>query len=297
MTRRTRNGLIVGAVLIVAGLTGKSWLPALIGIGLLIAFGYPLLSRLRSTGADQPWPWPPHFRTLAEGMARPIDPTPKRVVPPHENAAIVAKVATTKEELKRLIADKTAAWPWALFASVLVQRRNAVTGRLRAVASGYQPRPGMPLSGLAYTHTAYQAMNAIADQVAQLEQFMLSPAFKGAFGDDVARAADPDAVAGVAHRLMDYHESFLAQAETCLQTPVESEVLTYVQDMGAFAMCPLLGFEEFIPTMCARIAEAQELLPYTEADTVVALDDVKLKMEMPDGLMGRLVAQAKRFND
>jgi hypothetical protein len=274
MTRRTRNGLIVGAVLIVAGLTGKSWLPALIGIGLLIAFGYPLLSRLRSTGADQPWPWPPHFRTLAEGMARPIDPTPKRVVPPHENAAIVAKVATTKEELKRLIA-----------------------GRLRAVASGYQPRPGMPLSGLAYTHTAYQAMNAIADQVAQLEQFMLSPAFKGAFGDDVARAADPDAVAGVAHRLMDYHESFLAQAETCLQTPVESEVLTYVQDMGAFAMCPLLGFEEFIPTMCARIAEAQELLPYTEADTVVALDDVKLKMEMPDGLMGRLVAQAKRFND
>lgn len=229
-------------------------------------------------------------------MARPIDPTPKRLLPPDGKASVIAHVATTKEALSRLIGDKPPAWPWAVFTSVLVQRRNAVQGRLRTVASGYQPRPGIPpLSGQAYSRTAYQAMTAIADLVAQTEQFMLSPACKGAFGANES-SADPDAIVAIANRLMDYHEAFLTQAESCLQTPVQTEALVSVHDMGAFTLCPLVGYEQFIPTMCARIGEAQDLLPYTDGDTVVALGEVNLVITLPDGLTERIVAHIKRYN-
>lgn len=277
-----------------------SWLLGLASVGVLCGIGWAVYSaRVKTTSELEPWPWTHHLRTQAEAMARPIDPTPQRLLPPDEKAATVAAVATTEESLAGLIADKPRAWPWATFTSVLVQRRNAVRTRLRAVVSGYQPRGGtLPLSGNAYSVMAFEAMNAIADLVRQLEQFMLSPAFKGAFGGGAGEGgADSDAIISVATRLMDYHHALLGHAENCLQTPVDSEAFVFVQDMAAFTLCPLVGYQQFITTMCARIGEAQDLLPYTSGGDVIALDDVNLAIELPDGLMERLMAHIKRFND
>lgn len=293
---RARPSLWIGIVLLVIAVAGGSWPLGLVAAAILIAVSWA--RRSAGDGLDKPWAWPPEFRSLAEGMARPIDPTPRRLLPPDEKAAMIAQVATTEEGLQRLMADKPPAWPWALFTSVALQRRNAVLGRLRTVTSGYQPRLGVaPLSGQAYSVAARQAFDVILDTVAQLEQFILSPAFKGAFGDDGdERSADPDAVVGIAHRLMDYHEMFLRQAEICHQTPVASEALTLVRDVGALTLCPLIGYEQFIRTFCDRIGEAQDLLPYTDPDTVIALENVNLSMDIPDGLTERIVAQIKRFN-
>ena len=299
--RTARRTAIIGVVLLILAAAGRSWLLGLIGLALLARPALALMST-RTTASDEPWPWPADSRSVAEGMARPLDPTPKRLLPPDEKSAAIAQVATTKEELARLIAEKPPAWPWAVFASVLVQRRNAVGDRLRRCVSGYQPGPGLdPLPGRAYAQTALGAMNAVADLVQQIEQFMLSPAFKGAFGEagtggDSDVDADPDAIVAVADRLMDYHGAFLTQAEACLQTPVQSEALTLVQDMGAFSLIPLLSYERFIRTMCARVAEAQDLLPYAKPHAVVALDDVTLTMELPEGLSDRIVRQIRRFN-
>lgn len=297
-TRGTTWGLVAGVLLVLSAFGNGSWLAGLTGVAVLIVVGRILYQRnLAAKQLEAPWPWPADLRALAEGMARPIDPTPKRLLPPHQNAALVAQVATTKESLAALIADKPAAWPWAVFASVLVQRRNAVQSRLRTVASGYQPRPGaFPLSGQAYSAVAHRSMAVIVDLVGQLEQFMLSPAFKGAFGSaEGAQDADADAICTVANRLMDYHEALLVQAETVVQTPVEPEALTFVQDAGTIALLPLLGYEQFIATMCARIGEAQELLPYGDGDTVMQLDDVNLTMSVPDGLSERFSAHVKKF--
>lgn len=299
LSRATRWGLIAGIALLLSAFGNGSWLLGLVAIGVLLAVGRTVVTTGRAHSAlEQPWPWPAEFRALAEGMARPMDPTPKRLLPPDEKASTIAHVATTKAELATLIADKPNAWPWTVFTSVLLQRRNAVQARLRSVASGYQPRSGAPLSGQAYSQVARQAMLAVADTVAQIEPFMLSPAFKGAFGEVGNEAsADPDAIVAVGNRLMDYHEAFLVQAETCLQTPVERDAVVFVQDMGAFALSPLLGYEKFIATMCARVGEAQDLLPHTKAGTVVMLDDVGLEITLPEGLSERVLAQVKRFNE
>ena len=299
VSRGQKRALAAGIFLLLAALGGRSWVLGLVALGLLT--GVFVTHYKKNVALNQtltPWPWPPDFRAGVEAMARPIDPTPKRLLPPPEKAELIAKVATTKEELERLVADKPVAWPWALFTSVLLQRRTAVGGRLRSVASGYQPHPGMPqIGGQAYSQIAYRSLNAVADLVAEFESFMLSPAFTGAFGETGNDgSADADAIIGVANRLMDYHDSFLAQAEECLQTAVDRDILPFVQDMGAFTLCPLIGYQQFIPTMCARIAEAQDLLPYTTGDTVLALDEVKLTISLPDGLMERIMAHIKRFN-
>jgi len=300
LSRGTKWGLFAGVFIVWSALANHSWLAVLAGVGILAAVGWTVYSASVKTKAElEPWPWPVDLRTQAEAMARPIDPTPKRLLPPDEKAAMVATVATTKEALAQLIADKPHAWPWAVFTSVLVQRRNAIQPRLRAVVSGYQPRGGtLPLSGNAYSVMAFESMNAIADLVQQLEQFMLSPAFKGAFGSGSDEGgADSDAIVSVATRLMDYHNALLGHAENCLQTPVNSEAFVFVQDTAAFTLCPLVGYQQFITTMCARIGEAQDLLPYTSGDDVIALDDVNLAIDLPDGLMERLMAHIKRFNE
>ena len=298
LSRDTRWALIGGGILLLSGLGNRSWLAVLIGAALLIGAGWKLYSAGAATRTLEPWPWPPEFRALAEGMARPIDPTPKRVLPPDGKESVVAKVVTTGDGLADLIADKPPAWPFAVFTSVLVRRRNALGERLRRCASGYQPPAGLRrLTGQAYSHVARQAMTEIADLVAQLEQFMLSPAFTGALnvaGDE--SGADSDAIVSIADRLMDYHEAFLTQAETCLQMPVQPEVRMFVQGMGAFTLCPLVGYEQFIATMCARMGEAQELLPYTRGGEVVALDDVSLTISLPNGLSDRIVAHMQRLN-
>ena len=300
LSRGSRWGLFGGLLMLWSALANHSLLLGLAGVGVLAAIGLSAYSAGTKGEAElEPWPWPADLRTQAEAMARPIDPTPKRLLPPDEKAALVATVAATKESLAQLIADKPHAWPWAVFTSVLVQRRNSVQTRLRAVVSGYQPRAGtLPISGKAYSAVAFETMNSIVDIVQQLEQFMRSPAFAGAFGAGPGdEDADADAIVSVAERLMDYHNAFLGHAENCLQTPVNSEAFVFVQDMAAFTLCPLVGYQQFITTLCARIGEAQDLLPYTNAGEVIWLEDALLRISMPDGLMDRLLAHIKRFTE
>jgi hypothetical protein len=173
--------LLVGTVLLLMALAIGSWWLGLVGVGALSVFGWARYST-RPPEELEPWEWPPDFRATAEAMARRIDPTPKRIVPLDADGPDRAHVASNAEELECLLAEKPPIWRWAVFASVLVQRRNDIQPRLRDCALGYQPRTGAPLDGQQYSQLAWKAMNDVADLVQQLEQFMLSPAFTGAFG-------------------------------------------------------------------------------------------------------------------
>ena len=287
--------LIGGVLLLLAAIGGGSGGLAVVALAALAPFGWSLYQAGRRPDELEPYPWPSDLRAAAEGMARPINPEPKRILPEDRNAAEIAEVADTQAGLDKLLADRPPLWRWAVFTSVLVLRRNTVQQRLRDCALGYQPRGAMLHDGRSYAALAYQVMQEVADLVAQLEGFMLSPGFTGAlksFSED--DGAEPDAILHIANRLMDYHESFLGQAERCLHTRVNRDVLVLVQDMGALTMCPLAGYEKFIETMCGRIAEGRELLPYAEG--TVLLDDVQMAISLPDGLAERIGASIRAFN-
>lgn len=294
--RRVKLGIPVGLVLLVAAMESGSWLPGIVGLLVLLGVVWVLCSHIPTPADDEPWPWPADFRALAERMARPIDPTPRRVVPPNEKASEIAHVATSMEELTRLITDKPPAWTLAAFTSVLVQRRNALQGRLRTVSAGYQPDPWeMPISAQEYYALAHSAMVRIADFGSQTEKFLASPAFTGAIGDFGDSGSDADAVISVAHRLMDYHAVFLEQAEVILQTPVVGGADAFVEDMGSFAISLLVGYEKFILELCDRLAEAQELIPYANGKTI-QLDAVRMNIALRDGLPERVLAYFDKFN-
>lgn len=166
---RAQLMVIAGVLLLIVGLTNGSWLLGLAGLGVLVGFGWAWHRAGQTKGDEKPWPWPPDYRALAEGMASPIDPNPERIVPPPEKAAMIAEVVTTDEALQQLIADKPPAWPWAVFTSVVLQRRNGVQARLRTCASGYQPGSvASVMDGRAYPLMAYEAMETVADIVAHV---------------------------------------------------------------------------------------------------------------------------------
>ena len=175
--------LCVGIALVWSGLSDRSWWAVLAGIGVLAAAVWRIVvARRVGTSANRGpgrrsfarWPriWPARLIRHRSDCC-----------PPDEKTATIAHVATTQEELSRLIAEKPPAWPWALFSSVLVLRRNAVGARLRNCVSGSQPRPGMaPMSGQAYLTRVVEVMSTVSDLLGQAEQFVRSPAFTGAFG-------------------------------------------------------------------------------------------------------------------
>lgn len=292
--------LLVGIALFASGLEHRSWGAALAGIAVLAGTVWRIVAARRvAEELQQPWPWPADFRAAVEAMARPLDPTPKRLLPPDEKTEKIAHVAVTPEDLSRLVADKPPAWPWAVFTSVLVLRRNAVQDRLRNCISGYRPSPGVaPMPAEAYVPQVGLWMTEVRDLLSQTGQFINSPGLTGAFGASGSGAegsgADPDAILAAGHRLMDYYDKFLGQAEVCVQTPVQPELLMFVQDVSAVMLCPLVGFEQFIVTLCDRIGEAQDLLPYNTGGAI-AFDDAVLVMKLPDGLERRINAHIKEL--
>lgn len=290
--RQAAVSLVAGVVLLAIAWAFGSWFAGLIGIGALAVFGWAMYSA-RQAQELEPWVWPLDARATAEAMARRIDPVPRRVLPLEPDEPHLACVASTSADLDILLAGKPPLWRWAVFASVLVQRRNAVQPRLRDCALGYHPRTDLAIDGQEYSRLAWTALSRIADRAHELEQFMLSPAFRGAFGTD-EDSADADSIVHIATRLMDYHEEFIRDAETCLQTRVDGDAMVFAQDAGALAMCPLIGYDRFIVTMCDRVAEAQELLPYVNGQA--ELVEAKLGFDLPDGLLEQVMKHIQRFN-
>jgi hypothetical protein len=160
------------------------------------------------------------------------EPPPLASDAPEEELKIAA-LATTPEGLSSLLAEKLPGWRWAVFASVLVQRRAAVQSRLRDCALGYAMPNGVRAhSGFEVGRFVTGHMDDLIQLVAQVEAFMLTPAFMGVFGSRTDEStADADGIVHVANRLMDYHDRFLQLAEQCRDFAVPSQYTDLMRDV------------------------------------------------------------------
>lgn len=95
------------------------------------------------------------------------------------NFPVTATVARTPTELRTLIDDKPRGWPWAVFASVLLQRRDAVAKRLRDNRLGFaHPSGQYARSDWEVVTFATERMDELLRHAGELETLMLSPAFR-----------------------------------------------------------------------------------------------------------------------
>lgn len=212
---------------------------------------------------------------------------------PSEQQPPVAKVAYTAADLTTLLSEKKPCWRWAVFASVLVQRRAGVQGRLRDSALGFVGAPGARLSsGPEVRYFVITRLEELATLVSQVESFMLTTAFVDVFGEpDDEATADGDGIVHTANRLMDYHERFLELSEQCRNVSVPHEYSDLLRDLTMYTEIPLQAYRTFIDDFVERVGEMPELLRY--ASGTVEVYPVLLDMESDSPLIDRIVKRLK----
>lgn len=276
----------------VGGLGGAALI--LVGAGLLVG-ARAIRARARGAPAPQPLPVMP-----APVMPRPAgggpmsESAPPRIAPPGADL-VVATVVHTDAELHAMLGDKPPCWRYAAFVSVLVQRRDAVRSRLLDARTGFA-RPGTETvhgtlqAGLFFTDR-FEELSRFIDQI---DDFMLSPAFReifgGAFDEDTADAAG---IVQAAHRLMDYHDGLLSLCERCRAVTVPAECRDLQRDFGLLTALPLEGFERFIGDFTERVAEMGDVARFATGN--VELDPVELGVRDYGDLLATVSRQLRRF--
>ena len=205
----------------------------------------------------------------------------------------VAAVAYTAEDLAKLVKEKPPCWRWAAFASVLVQRRAPLQGRLRDSALGFTTSGGLRLyTGAEVKYFVTDRMDELSQLTAQVDNFVLAPAFVGMFGDpDDESTADADGILHIANRLMDYLEQFLELSELCRGVSAPSQYADHMHDCARLADAPLEAYRNFIDEFVERIGEMPGLLRYAEG--TVQADPVVLEMNIDDHLLARIMRRLK----
>ncbi|MDV3135731.1 hypothetical protein M1248_27515 [Mycobacterium sp. 29Ha] len=203
----------------------------------------------------------------------------------------IAAIAYTAGELQQLIEQKPAAWRWAAFASVLVQRHAAVLPRLRDFDLRYvMPGGERAYSGPDVASFVTDSMHELSRLVEQLEGLMTAPAFVGVFGGHNEDAADADGIQHAANRLMDLHERFLALAERCRDVEAPSRYDGLVRDTTRLMGIPLEGFRVFIDDY----VELVDALPELVGDGGgVVHEAVTLDIDLDDGIVNRISKQVR----
>ena len=211
---------------------------------------------------------------------------------PHDDVKIAA-IASTPEELKQLLAEKTPGWRWAAFTSVLVQRRAAVQSRVRDCRLGYAAPTGVHArTGSEVARFVTASMDELVKLVEQVEAFMLTPAFMEVFGRRSDEStADADGIAQVANRLMDYHQRFLELAERSRDFDAPSAYINLMRDCRQLMNIPLEGYNTFINDLVEFIAEMPDLMRYGRGP--IEAEPISLHMSVDDALINRITKQIR----
>jgi hypothetical protein len=208
----------------------------------------------------------------------------------------VARLATTAAELEALVKDKPQAWPHALFASILVQRSAPLAARLRDSELGFTPAATTRIA------TAWELgrrvvglMDEMLTTAQQLDTFMGAPAFMGAFSAAPGSSEpDPEAIAHIAHRTMDYHERFLDLSERCRALSAASQYSDILADCARFLDIPLQSYREFIDEYVDIVDSFPRVLEHATGD--IHLGSLALYINIDDKVQSRIYKRLDAIN-
>jgi hypothetical protein len=203
----------------------------------------------------------------------------------------VATMATTADDLAALVNEKPSGWTWALFASVLSQRRNAVLPRLRDSELGFSPSSEMHVySGAELARVLFGMVDEMLSIARQIDGFMAAPAFMATLNPGDDHSGDGDAIEHVAHRLMDYHDRLLALSERCRSVAPPSYYADVVAECARVINRLLEGYRDFIAELVDVVEALPKFLRHADGDIDLGSLALDLDIEGVSALTKRLDA-------
>jgi hypothetical protein len=195
------------------------------------------------------------------------------------DSVAVATMGATADERATLVREKPSGWTWALFASVLAQRRNAVLPRLRDSELEFSPSAGIPVySGTELAIILFGFVDEMLSIARQIDGFMAAPAFMATLNPADEHGGDAEAIEHVANRLMDYHDRLLELSERCRGVTPSSYHRDVVAECARVINRLLQGYRDFI----AELVDVVEALPkfLRHADGDVHLGSLALDLDI-----------------
>lgn len=186
----------------------------------------------------------------------------------------IAAVAETPEQLQSLINNKPQYWIWAAFASVLVQRKNALQPLLNAHRDSVTPAPRRRMG----TTDELRLLAAeVSDEVVRLAEnftlYMNAPPFQRLFTDcDLYDEPSPAIITRVAATVIDFYEANLLLARDTRRVQVDAKYASIIEDTAHLIdrsletvddlITKLVGYIDMLPDLArAATNETPQRLP------------------------------------
>lgn len=205
----------------------------------------------------------------------------------------IASLQTTQEGLVSLLQERPHSWRWAAFASVLVQRRDAMKVAIRDHRLGFAHPTGKRINTVAELQELAANMMYDVEQVGhQMNAFLLTEAFKSVFGTEHDEsAADPEGIVHAATRLMDLYDRYLQLAQRVRGVSAPAEFINALDTCARLVDEPLAGMEDFIEDYVAIVEAMPARLIAAEGQNIV--EPVGVRIHMDNELLGELLRQLK----
>jgi hypothetical protein len=159
-----------------------------------------------------------------------------------------------------MLQEKPPGWAWAAFASAVFQRWAALEERKVAQVVGAPvPPTGRLRTGREVAHFVGAHMRAADDVVAEVADFLRTPAFAAAFGlPGDESTADAEGLLRAAHHLGDRYERLLEVAEDCRRHSVPRQYEVLVKGCTQFVNRHLQDFAGFVDDVLERQETVQQ---------------------------------------
>lgn len=196
--------------------------------------------------------------------------------------------------LTKLAETKPHSWQWALFGSVLVQRRDALQEQLRDHSLGFAPQNGQRITELAeLVQLIRNSMHDVQQNGHQLVKLVETPAFRAAFGEPNELSDDPDVILHVATRVMDHYERYLQLARNVRGTAAPSDYINILDSCGRLSDMPMSGMDEFIDAYVRMVEEMPDLLIQAGGKNITV--PITLPIHVDNDLLQNVVDQLKQI--
>ena len=214
-----------------------------------------------------------------------------------DQAPQFAELADSPDGLEALLRDKPTEWRWAAFASVLVQRRNALASDIRDHRIGYASQTGERITNTDELRDLVRECVEDADALRhELSQVLGQPGFAAAFGArDSEEGADAEGIIHNANRVMDYYERFLRIAQRANGVAAPAEFVTVLKNTAQVVDRPLTGMDRFIDHYVDVVRMIPAMLLSAEGEHLS--EQVTLDLFMDDDLLDRITRQLDELDE